>query len=125
MISWCEESEHDLDHGFAGFGGVFVVFAVMSAAAHPCEGAFDDPAHGEHPEAFGFGDSLHIFDREAQRLLNELRQVLANVGRVREDDAHSFELFPQSEQPDRLNAHAPPARAPWTSPRMVGAQSRA
>ena len=56
LIRGCESFEHqvdhaDVDHGLAGFGVAFVIFAVTAAAAKPREGAFDDPTFRHQHEA--------------------------------------------------------------------------
>ena len=56
-----EVGHRNQDHSFTGFRPGLVVLGQSAVLAQPREGAFDDPALGQHDEAMRFGtlDDLH------------------------------------------------------------------
>lgn len=70
-----EVCHRQLDHRDAAFGLRLVILTQPAVSAQPAEGAFDNPAFGQHLEALHIVAALHNLDLTAQTPRG-LREVL-------------------------------------------------
>ena len=84
---WSEAVEYQIDHRevdevFSGLGEVLIVFAESAVTIEPGECPLDDPALGQHFEAFGRVTAADNFERPAGELFDPLLQfpAVAAVG---------------------------------------------
>ena len=84
----------DLDHGFGGCSGSFVVFAVAARAAIPGIGSLNDPSFANRTEALGSGGGRLHFDRPMRSFLRQPSvQGMVVILVVAEDHQQSWQLL--------------------------------
>jgi hypothetical protein len=99
-----ELSEHQADGGEAeaserGVAEVFLVLGETATASEPADGAFDDPALGQHDEAFGLITAADdVGDQARQGVGQTIMEHRAGTGAVGKQLVEKRELSEQRGQ---------------------------
>lgn len=93
------EIDHaEVDHGFARFGGPFIVLTVALVASHLGEHAFDDPAFGQDDKSIHRDRWQYRPQHPAEGFADPLGQTIAAMRRIRTQHPKSAEPGPQPDQ---------------------------